>query len=81
MFGGVKLRLTYQLADDSNAINIKLFPIYAPPPPVKAYQVPICAVQLELIMDVNWDLTMQKAALSRFLRTFSISSNNVGDLH
>ncbi|KAF8458011.1 nitrogen permease regulator 2 [Terfezia claveryi] len=48
------------IIDDSNTINLKLFPIYAPPPPVKGYHVPICTVQLELIMDVNWDLTMQK---------------------
>ncbi|KAI5811452.1 nitrogen permease regulator 2 [Peziza echinospora] len=46
--------------NDSNAINIKLFPIYSPPPPVKPYHVPICTVQLELLMDVNWDLTMQR---------------------
>lgn len=46
--------------DESNTINIKLFPTYAPPPPVKPYYVPLCTVQLELLMDVNWDLTMQK---------------------
>lgn len=46
--------------DESNTINIKLFPTYAPPPPVKPYYVPLCTVQLEVLMDVNWDLTMQR---------------------
>ena len=74
VFGGAA---DNHLIDDSNAINIKLFPIYAPPPPVKAYHVPICTVQLELIMDVNWDLTMQKVALSRFLVTLATSTNTI----
>ncbi|KAI9771076.1 MAG: Nitrogen permease regulator 2 [Geoglossum simile] len=47
--------------DESNTINIKLFPKYPPPPPVKSFHVPISTVQLEALMDVNWDLTMQKA--------------------
>lgn len=46
--------------DESNTINIKLFPTYAPPPPVKPFYVPLCTVQLDNLMDVNWDLTMQK---------------------
>jgi uncharacterized membrane protein len=46
--------------DESNTINIKLFPTYAPPPPVKAWHVPVSTVQLELLMDATWDLTMQK---------------------
>ncbi|CUS12060.1 unnamed protein product [Tuber aestivum] len=46
--------------NESNTINIKLFPTYAPPPQVKAFHVPVCTVQLENLMDVNWDLTMQK---------------------
>lgn len=48
------------MLDDSNTINIKLFPTYAPPPPVKAWHVPVSTVQLELLMDATWDLTMQK---------------------
>ncbi|PUU83140.1 nitrogen permease regulator 2 [Tuber borchii] len=46
--------------NESNTINIKLFPTYAPPPQVKAFHVPVCTVQLENLMDVNWDLTMQR---------------------
>ena len=50
--------------DESNTINIKLFPTYAPPPQVKAFHVPVCTVQLENLMDVNWDLTMQRVCHS-----------------
>lgn len=50
--------------DESNTINIKLFPTYAPPSQVKAFHVPVCTVQLGLLMDVNWDLTMQRVCHS-----------------
>lgn len=46
--------------DESNTINLKLFPAIPPPPPVKAYHVPISTVRFESIMDSNWDLTMQR---------------------
>ncbi|KAF3932772.1 hypothetical protein ABW19_dt0206884 [Dactylella cylindrospora] len=46
--------------NESNTINLKLFPVIPPPPPVKAYHVPICTVRFESIMDSNWDLTMQR---------------------
>lgn len=46
--------------DESNSINIKLFPTYAPPPPVKAWHVPVSTVELTAHMDVNWDLTIQR---------------------
>ncbi|CCX05969.1 nitrogen permease regulator 2 [Pyronema domesticum] len=46
--------------NESNTISIKLFPTYAPPPAVKPWFVPVSTVQLDLIMDVTWDLTMQK---------------------
>ncbi|KAI9848282.1 MAG: hypothetical protein M1837_000546 [Sclerophora amabilis] len=46
--------------DESNTINIKLFPLYPPPPPVKSWHVPLSTVRLDSLMDENWDLTMQK---------------------
>ncbi|RVD86979.1 uncharacterized protein DFL_005229 [Arthrobotrys flagrans] len=46
--------------NESNTINLKLFPTIPPPPPVKAYHVPISTVRFESIMDSNWDLTMQR---------------------
>ena len=42
----------------TTTINIKLFPIYAPPPPLYAWQVPLLTVDLEGMMDPSWDLTM-----------------------
>ena len=54
--------------DDANTINVKLFPVFRPPPPVKAYHVPICTVQLETLMDMNWDMTLRKVYLPVQLR-------------
>lgn len=48
------------IADDLNTLNIKLFPIYPAPPPVKAWQVPLFTVRYQAFMDENWDLTMQR---------------------
>jgi hypothetical protein len=48
------------IVDEANTINVKLFPVFRAPPPVKAYHVPICTVQLESLMDQNWDMTLQK---------------------
>ncbi|CAG8444558.1 392_t:CDS:2 [Ambispora gerdemannii] len=48
--------------NSANTINLKLFPTYPNPPPVYDYQVPICTVNLEVLMDVNWDLTMKNVA-------------------
>ncbi|KAJ5543449.1 hypothetical protein N7535_005873 [Penicillium sp. DV-2018c] len=46
--------------DDLNTLNIKLFPIYPSPPPVKAWQVPLFTLRYQAFMDENWDLTMQR---------------------
>ncbi|KAL9620421.1 MAG: hypothetical protein Q9160_005006 [Pyrenula sp. 1 TL-2023] len=46
--------------DSLNTLNIKLFPTYAPPPPVKAWHVPLFTIRPETLMDENWDLTMQR---------------------
>ncbi|KAG9303557.1 hypothetical protein G9A89_018453 [Geosiphon pyriformis] len=49
--------------NSANTINLKLFPTYPNPPSVYDYQVPICAVDLEALMDVNWDITMKSIAI------------------
>ncbi|KAK9479716.1 nitrogen permease regulator 2 [Lipomyces japonicus] len=46
--------------DDSNSINIKLFPLHPPPPHIKSFHVPLSTVQLRSVMEVNWDPTMEK---------------------
>lgn len=46
--------------DDSNTINMKLFPTQADPPPVKAWHVPIAKINFAEIVDDRWDLTMRK---------------------
>ncbi|KAF2839312.1 nitrogen permease regulator 2 [Patellaria atrata CBS 101060] len=45
--------------DDSNTINLKLFPKYPPPPPVHAWHVPISTVQLQSLA-VSDDLTLNR---------------------
>ncbi|KAJ6144284.1 Nitrogen permease regulator [Penicillium chermesinum] len=54
----------YCLADDLNTLNIKLFPIYPSPPPVKAWYVPLFTVRYQAFMDENWDLTLQRVCLA-----------------
>lgn len=44
--------------DESNTLNVKLFPTYPPPPPVMPHHVPLSTVRLQDLMDDNWDLTM-----------------------
>ena len=44
--------------DDANTLNIKLFPSYAPPPPLSPHQVPLAIVNLDALKDESWDLTM-----------------------
>lgn len=46
--------------DTANSVDIKLFPILPPPVNLKAFQVPILTVKLNLLVDVNWDPTMVK---------------------
>lgn len=46
--------------DSANSVDIKLFPILPPPVNLKAFQVPLLTVKLNLLMDVNWDPTMVK---------------------
>ena len=56
-------RVVYLLliaADDANTINMKLFPIYEFPHPVKAWHVPVSKVPFDKLIDDSWDLTMKK---------------------
>ncbi|ODV89294.1 hypothetical protein CANCADRAFT_29503, partial [Tortispora caseinolytica NRRL Y-17796] len=46
--------------DSANKINLKLFPLYAPPEEIKSYHVPITTVQLKRLTDPNWDPTMRR---------------------
>ncbi|KAL2868837.1 nitrogen permease regulating protein NPR2 [Aspergillus lucknowensis] len=46
--------------DELNTLNIKLFPVYPTPPPVRAWQVPLFTVRYQAFLDENWDLTMQR---------------------
>ncbi|CAK36890.1 uncharacterized protein An01g03520 [Aspergillus niger] len=50
----------WDIPDELNTLNIKLFPIYPAPPPVKAWHVPLFTVRYQTFMDENWDLTMQR---------------------
>ncbi|KAI8093850.1 nitrogen permease regulator 2 [Halteromyces radiatus] len=45
-----------------NTINLKLFPSYPNPPPVYDYQVPVTTLDVNKMMNSNWDITVQKVA-------------------
>ncbi|KAI0999903.1 hypothetical protein K3495_g8295 [Podosphaera aphanis] len=47
-------------ADDANTINLKLFPVRRPPPPVKSWHVPVSKINLSELVDDTWDITLAK---------------------
>jgi hypothetical protein len=46
--------------DEANTLNMKLFPSYPPPPPIKAWHVPLATIPLTEYLDDRWDLTLRK---------------------
>ncbi|KAG0699675.1 nitrogen permease regulator 2-domain-containing protein [Suillus ampliporus] len=46
--------------DAFNSIELKIFPFYPNPPPVKDWQVPLALINLPKRIEDNWDLTMSK---------------------
>lgn len=46
--------------DAANSVDIKLFPIFPPPPDIDPFDVPIATVKLESMVDALWDPTMLK---------------------
>lgn len=49
--------------DRFNSIELKIFPFYPNPPPVKDYMVPLALINLTKRIEPNWDLTMVKVSL------------------
>lgn len=55
------MRYTNQPPDDSNTINLKLFPTRPPPPPILAHQVPLLTISLSSLQQpVSSDLTLNR---------------------
>ncbi|KAH9981048.1 nitrogen permease regulator 2 [Lactifluus volemus] len=46
--------------DNFNSIELKIFPFYPNPPPVKDWMVPVALINFKNIIGQNWDLTMAK---------------------
>ncbi|KAK4989612.1 Nitrogen permease regulator 2 [Elasticomyces elasticus] len=46
--------------DESNTLNLKLFPTRPPPAPVHGWHVPLSTVRLSSLQTSAWDLTLQK---------------------
>ena len=46
--------------DESNTVNLKLFPIRPPPPPVHDWHVPLSVVRFSSLQTSAWDLTVQR---------------------
>ncbi|KAJ7509990.1 nitrogen permease regulator 2-domain-containing protein [Mycena galericulata] len=47
--------------DRFNSIELKIFPFYPNPPPVKDWMVPLALINLTKRLEENWDLTVVKA--------------------
>jgi hypothetical protein len=52
--------LTRCKTDDSNTLNLKLFPTRSPPPPIQIYHVPLSTVRFSSLQTNTWDLTVQR---------------------
>jgi hypothetical protein len=63
--------------DQSNSVNMKLFPLIPPPPEVESFHVPISTVRLDALTDENWDPTMEK--IVRFINGIN-SIRRIADL-
>ena len=48
------------LIDKFNSIELKIFPFYPNPPPVKDWMVPLALIDLTSRIESNWDLTVAK---------------------
>ncbi|KAK5013635.1 Nitrogen permease regulator 2 [Cryomyces antarcticus] len=46
--------------DESNTLNLKLFPMHPPPAPIHSYHVPLSTVRLSSLATSTWDLTMSR---------------------
>jgi hypothetical protein len=46
--------------DPFNSIELKIFPFYPNPPPVRDWMVPLALINLAKRTEDNWDLTMAK---------------------
>jgi hypothetical protein len=51
--------------DNFNSIELKIFPFYPNPPPVKDWMVPVALINFDKVVEPNWDLTMAKVRLSQ----------------
>ena len=58
--------------DNFNTIELKIFPFFPNPPPVKDWMVPLALINLEKIIETNWDLTIAKViSFNLSLRVFT----------
>ncbi|KAH9966914.1 nitrogen permease regulator 2-domain-containing protein, partial [Russula dissimulans] len=46
--------------DNFNSIELKIFPFYPNPSPVKDWMVPVALIKFDNVVEQNWDLTMAK---------------------
>lgn len=77
--------------DPFNSIELKIFPFYPNPPPVKDWMVPLALINLTQRVEPNWDLTVVKVQqplvpyellkddlfLHRFARLSTVSTTSV----
>lgn len=58
------------MIDQFNSIDLKIFPFYPSPPPLKDWMVPLALINLEKRKEDNWDLTMLKVCWTYLILLF-----------
>ena len=58
--------------DPFNSIELKIFPFYPNPPPVKDWMVPLALINLTNRIEPNWDLSMVKVGLTKYCVVFCV---------
>lgn len=51
--------------DEFNSIELKIFPFYPNPTPVKDWMVPLALINLSQRIEPNWDITMVKVSVTK----------------
>lgn len=63
--------------DQFNSIELKIFPFYPNPPPVRDWMVPLALINLAKRVEDNWDLTLANVSRPMLLQTVRSSTPQI----